>query len=496
MNDDVIRRLQDATRAVGETVEAVPPFDPAAAPARRTGVGGGRVRTWLMPVATAAAVTVAVAGGVAVARHGGGIADTAAGTVAGPAAEPSFFAQITDAAGGITIRSVLDGHVTAVVPRPAGGEQFAAVQAARDNRLFYAATATDGCGSRLYRFTLDDDGKVRSRAALSFTPPDGTRITSLAVDGDGSTLAYSLSPCEAHRDASLVVTDVETGRSRTWRSTDARALQDVSMSEDGRYVLFRRRSGVVTGVSEAPVSSVPVLSPPPFVSAQPATSAEAAPGDGSPSSVPTEAPPRSVAPVVPGAEPPVAAQMPVPEQWGCVWQSVRVEPGRSPDADPSPRPPAEAVPLKVAWSCSAARDAMVLDTTSAGTLDDARVVKLAADSGTGPAVILGLAITPDGSRVIAAQATAGTSAAGDSAARNESVDELVAYDISDGHQVEVLYRGESGKTVAQRIDVDGTGRNILVSRPGEVGVVGGSGYRTLFTYGDVFRSAFFDRSAW
>ncbi|MEV4322741.1 hypothetical protein AB0J37_10970 [Microbispora rosea] len=460
--NDVIRRLQDAAHAVGETVDAVPPFGPGATPARRRmHVGAGRGRTWLMPVAAAAAVTLAVAGGAAVARHGGGTDDTAAGIAVGPAADPVFLAHIGDP-GDITIRSVTDGHSTDVVPRPATDEGFFAVQATRDNRVFYAATISDGCRSRLYQFTLDGEGRVASHGELPYAPPGGTEITALAVSGDGATLAYGLSSCESEQPrVSLVVTDTATGGSRTWTSTHPASIRDLSLTEDGRRVLLTRAMGTAFGISEVPR---PPRSEPPDSGAEPSPVNTATSAPGAEASVTFES----------ASADPAASDAPraVPDGWGCSVRSMGAEPSGSPDATPN---------AKVAWACSGPRDPVLLDTGVASTLDDARVIKLTSTTGTPPALIFGATITPDGSRVIAAQTTLKLSTA-EEAARKDDFDGIVAYDL-EGRQIEVLYaHGDRGVVPVGMLDVDGTGRNFLVSRPGELGEITPSGYRTLRSY--------------
>ncbi|MEV4455478.1 hypothetical protein [Microbispora sp. NPDC049633] len=531
--NDVIRRLQDAAHAVGETVDAVPPFVPETAPVRRrTRVSTGRGRTWLMPVAAAAAVTLAVAGGAAVARHGGVTGDTAAGIAVGPAADPAFLAQIGDP-GDITIRSVADGHSTDVVPRPATDEGFAVVQATRDNRVFYAATVSDGCRSRLYQFTLDGEGRVASQGELPYAPPAGTEITALAVSGDGATLAYGLFSCEPGQPrVSLVVTDTATGGSRTWTSTRPASVRDLSLTEDGRRVLLTRAMGTAFGISEVPRLS---MSEPPASGAEPspvnaATSAPGAetsvtsePASADPAARPagteagvaagreavepagteTGAPPApdsgapgeagasaaASAPDGPGADVAVAvSDLPgsPPDGWGCRARSTGAEPSGSPEDTPD---------AKVVWACSGPQDPMLLDTGVAGTLDDARVIRLTPTTGTSPALILGVTITPDGSRVIAAQTTLKLSTAGEDAIKDD-VDGIVAYDL-EGRQIEVLHaRAGRGVIPTGMLDVDGTGRNFLVSRPGELGEITPSGYRTLHSYGISPKGAPVGKAAW
>ncbi|TQS23362.1 hypothetical protein [Microbispora sp. KK1-11] len=503
MNDDVIRRLQDAAHAVGETVEAVPPFDPAAAPARRRTPGGAaRGRTWLLPVAAAAAVTVAVAGGAAVARHGGGTMDTAAGTTAGPAAQPSFLVQIRS--GGMAVRSVADGHVTATVPGPEG-ERFTQVQATRDNRLFYAVAEQDACRSRFYRFSLSDSGEVGSIGALPFTPPEGTAVTSFAVNGDGSTLAYGLSSCTpGGKGASLVVTDTATGDSRTWTSAHASAVEDVSMSDDGRTLVFRR-AGVVWGTSTEAITQPAA---PTEASLKPETTPEATSGSPAPleSALPQGdggvLPEPRVTPAEPGTAPfPVASAEPetgaapreqpeaasaepsappLPKGWTCLIPARTVEvPAETPASGTAP---SSGVPATaVAWECSISHTVWVLDTGTPGGLDDVRAITLGESSAPTTGGIHDVTLTPDGGRVLAtvgwsklARVQGVTKLAG-------AVAEVVAYDVATGRAVQTLYRDEERRPVFERVDVDGTGRLLLVVGPDETGEVTESGYRRLFT---------------
>ncbi|WP_432927379.1 hypothetical protein ACQPZZ_38800 [Microbispora sp. CA-135349] len=504
MNDDVIRRLQDAAHAVGETVEAVPPFNPAVAPARRTPAASWRANAWLLPVAAAAAVTVAVAGGAAVARHGGGTTDTAAGSTAGPAAEPSFLVEVRS--GDMAVRSVADGHVTATVPGPEG-ERFTRVQATRDNRLFYAVTEQGGCRSRFYRFRLGDSGEVGSIGALPFTPPEGTAVTSLAVNGDGSTLAYGLSSCTpSEAGASLVVTDTATGDSRTWTSARAWTVRDVSMSEDGRTLAFRRAGMArVVSMKATPEAKPDEATTAPSASREPLLE-EPAPRD----SEVTAKPDRPAATVEPPGEEATARKKPrvKPHEPGTPFPIVQ-----APEAAPTPReravpsePSAPPLPkgwtcvlpggaaerpatgtthgaTEDAWECSASRTVWVLDTGTPGSLDDVRTITLGESSVATMGGVYDIALTPDGGRVLAAvswgepaRTQGGTALAG-------AVHEVVAYDVGTGRFVRTLYRREDGRPPFEHLDLDGTGRFVLVVGPDETGQVTESGYHALFRDG-------------
>lgn len=272
--NDIISRLRDATRVVGETIDHAPVLEAGKSRTRRA---------WLAPVAAAASVMVAVAGGAVLAKSSGNGINQVAAMSAGPAEAPKFLA---DARGdGITIRSIDGGAETASLPDPSSRERFVTIQAAQDNRLFYAASATEDCHPRLYQFTLDDDGKIGSFGVLPFTPPEGTTPTSLAVSGDGSKIAYGIEPCDGKKSTGrLVVTETATGDSRTWNTTGDFGLRDVSMSADGRYVAWRR-SGLISALGWAtddplPTSSDEAVAPPDLVPSESA-------GHGTPAPLPS-----------------------------------------------------------------------------------------------------------------------------------------------------------------------------------------------------------------
>ncbi|MEU8193152.1 hypothetical protein AB0C10_05150 [Microbispora amethystogenes] len=449
--NDVVRRLQDATHAVGEVVEAVPSFCPPEGRARRTR-RRGRAWPWLVPVAAAAAVTVAIAGGVTVVRHGGGSAGPAAGVTAGPAVEPSFLVEVL--AKGLAVRRISDGKVTVTVPGRTG-ERFTQVQAARDNRLFYAVTAkARGCGdSRIYRLVLDDDGRIGSFDPLPFSPPKSAGVTSLAVNGEGSALAYGLSPCAPEVGmASLVVTDTETGDSRTWTSSSAAVVRNVSMSADGRTLAFRR-------VGEVPVAvAVP----------------SGAPGAAGPMRV-SGAPIAGDAVLRGVAGGPTTPPSPVPLEGACLW-SPR-SPRESSPVTPSPSAGGRREVL-VIQACRAPQAVWLLDTGSPGDLDKARAVTSTASSVPGRNTVFDVALTPDGKRVLAAVGQEGATRAKGTAG-TAGVVEVVAYDVTSARAVETLYHGEHETPFVRGIDLDGTGERILILGAEETGTLTRGRYETL-----------------
>ncbi|MFF4772014.1 hypothetical protein ACFY05_04080 [Microtetraspora fusca] len=538
--NEITDRLRDATRAVGETIDQVPAFSPAAGRTRSEGAGRVR-RAWLVPLAAAASVTVAVAGGVAVARGGDGSPGRDAATSAGPAAAPTFFAETGES--GITVRSVNGGAETSRVPNPSGKERFVGIQAAQDNRLFYAVSAEDDCRPRLYRFTLDEEGKVGSFGPLPFAPPEGTRPTSLAVSGDGGKLAYGLMSCGGGAEKGrLVVADTVTGDSRTWTAKDGVDVSELSMTADGRFVLFARyvrmelRSSapvtdaatltateapspypmvsqvgepiepvtaasplVAEGASDPTVAASPVGEPVAPVTAaitaspvaseatatavpSPATTAEpSASSSVEASVVVTEASP---------VQPSVAGKGIAPQVEWCHLPAATIldEPGvaSSPAVTPDEDPVEVHAVVKV---CPDLSDLRLLDTGAPGdSLEQASSISL----GGGSRGMLGAAISPDGSRIVAAfqnmeiDGKTGLPVGGSA--------DLIAYDTADGKATGVVYH-EAGEAGIQLLDLDGTGERVIVSRGDEIGAVDAAGYRALVKTGEPSR-IYGSRYAW
>ncbi|WP_433351686.1 hypothetical protein ACQP25_01575 [Microtetraspora malaysiensis] len=502
--NDITDRLRDATRAVGETIDQVPAFSLGADRTRPGGASWAR-RAWLVPLAAAASVTVAVAGGVAVARGGDGGPGRDATTSAGLAAAPTFFAEAGES--GITVRSVNGGAETSRVPNPSGRERFVGIQAAQDNRLFYAVSAEDDCRPRLYRLTLDEEGKIGSFGPLPFAPPEGTRPTSLAVSGDGGKLAYGLMPCGGGAEKGrLVVADTATGDSRTWTAKDDVKVSELSMTADGRFVLFARY-GRIELRSSAPVTdeatptATEAPSPYPMVSrvgepvapviATITASPEApeATATAVPSPVTTTEP--SVAPSVEASvvvteaspvEPSVAGKGTMPQVEWCHLPSATIldEPGEaSSPAVASGEDPVEV--HAVVKICPYLSDLRLLDTGAPGdSLEQASSISLGGMSRD----MLGAAISPDGSRIVAAfqnmeiDGKTGRPVGGSA--------DLIAYNTADGKATDVVYH-DAGEAAIRLLDLDGTGEHMIIARGTEIGAVDAAGYRALVQTGDPSR---------
>ncbi|MBP2704493.1 hypothetical protein JOL79_11775 [Microbispora sp. RL4-1S] len=471
---DIVNRLRDATRAVGETVQQPPSFEPdAAAEIHRRRAPR---RAWLVPVAAAASVTIAVAAGVTFARQGHGTSRVAA---AGAASAPTYYAETGP--NGITIRSADTGDVTAR-RLPTAGETYSAVQAAQDNRLFYVMSNTKGeCGSLLYRFVLDDAGAIDSWSESPLRSREDLAIRGIAVNGDGSRLAVSGYSCTKLRDHRPVVAvaDTGTGETRTWTSAKAGVFRDLSMSADGRYVLFGTVPDLAEPGTPSPVTATPTVEPSP----------------GLPEFV--TAPPTPVAPMVePTSEhselvaPPSKPVDPVPT-------TVRVDPRTGAVVTPVPvraraasticPPPVRALAASAlgtaagdAETCAPARWSVGLLDTAAegGSLDQARIITLDPSPELGDGAIAGTALSPDGTRVLGVFNSFPAEVTAPRTKTPASTIDVTAYDVSDGRPAEAIYRGE-GTVNGDNFDIDGTGRHLLVGLFTEVGEVSDEGYRTL-----------------
>ncbi|GIH27113.1 hypothetical protein Aph01nite_54230 [Acrocarpospora phusangensis] len=515
--NEIINRLTDAARATGETIENVRPLELEPSRPRMS---------WLVPVAAATAVMAAIAGGT-VFVAGGGLSSAAA-----PASPPKFFVDARPSSA-IIVRAVDGGAETDRISDPGDGTRFSLLQAAQDNRLFYAASSTGSCGSSLYRMMLDENGKISQFGTASATPPPGNQIVSLAVSGDGSKLAYALHPCAPGEiGGKLVVMDTATGESRTWASPEGVGLLSLSMSADGSKVAFQRTMSQVTAASEPSVTAVPGVPEPSITpgSLPPKVIATAAPTPdprvGNPNFPPEVTATVTVQPVAPPTaipDPTVTATVtpsipvetvPPTSLTDPPVNPVEIEPARPESSVPVPTatitlvpspgtPSGNAVPVPMPLEMSSCRFAVwragsaisvcadpplvsVLDTTAPGdNLDQARTVKLP-DTFEGLwGGFSGIHLSPDGERLLGLLGSRRVEVVGGTPRRHDGDSGIVAFSAEDGTPQEMLFR--SKETAMQLLDVDGTGDNLLIRKDGEIGTVTDGKYRPLlpnaeFTY--------------
>ncbi|OPG02411.1 hypothetical protein B1L11_42530 [Microbispora sp. GKU 823] len=180
---------------------------------------------------------------------------------------------------------------------------------------------------------------------------------------------------------------------------------------------------------------------------------------------------------------------PLPKGWTCLLPARTVQvPTENPASGTTP--PAGGPATTVAWECSMSQTVWVLDTGTSGGLDDVRAIKLGGSSVPTTSGVYDITLTPDGGRVLAVVGWSKLARVQGESKLAGAVDEVVAYDVGTGRAVQTLYRDEDGRPPFERVDVDGTGRFVLVVRPDETGQVTESGYRTLFTDdGGVARTA-------
>src|SRR5262245_3221739 len=502
-----IDRLRDAARAVGETIGDVPPLE----------LGTRTKRAWIVPIAAAASVAVAVAAGMTIARGGNGISQVVAST-AGPVAPPKFLASVDG--NGITVQTVANATTTATVPQPSTQERFTLLQAAQDNRLFYAATDSDDCHPRFYQFTLDENGQVTGFGVRPFGPAEGTRAVSMAVSGDGRKLAYGAMSCKPGEAASkLVVTDTETGDSRTWTSKDYGVPADLSLSADGSRAAFRLAPTLWRVAGEASPVPMPSEVASPIVTKTVTIAPSATPDETllkleeeKKRVMASEGPAIKdgiVLPMLAKGPCALAGVVVAGEKTGVVVSKAKprdprplpsdIPPGLPSDLPsplpsdlpsnlPSDLPPslssgppsaqASAAPsgagtaydssltISEVKGCEGGSDVRILDTGGAGdSLDGIGKVTLPTASDGVSGGVMGIRLSPDGSRLIGSLGAFSVRIADDKVTYDGSA-ALVAFDAADGKPVETLFK-DADKGGLVLIDLDGSGQSALVQRMNE-----------------------------
>ncbi|MDP9863883.1 MULTISPECIES: hypothetical protein [Streptosporangium] len=510
--NEIVNRLRDAAGAVGETVRDVPAFRPEARRSRRR-------RPWLVPLVAAAAVTGVIAGGV-VAVKGGPGEDVAGSTAAGAA--PEYYA--VTGGDGITFYRADTGRTVGSLPGRDPDRRFSLVDSARG--AFYATVKLGACEALFMRVTLGREGEVLRADTLPIAVPDGMTPTSLAVSADGVKLAYGLQTCEAPASVTgqLGVTDLTTGKSRTFVSRHNSDVTSVSITADGRTVAFQRGpawsdpdGSVTVTATRAPdpvasptgpvptaTGTEPVYVTPSRIPTGPGAAQPDAQPERKPSQTPTApmtAPPDQPAGPVPTVTVTVTPEALPPGKKGAVasaaptepakpWPSETVRPDPSELAEPWPSETVTALPVPVPTMPEELPSATsgpvppgaepfevwVLDTEAAGEdLDSARRVEFKAAPGT-PTGLHGVRISADGRSFVAAltrtvqentdQSTGGAGSAA-----------IALFDAGDGRQTDVIYQDDRGDL--RLVDGDASGEHLVVQRGPELGVISSGHYRAL-----------------
>jgi hypothetical protein len=172
------------------------------------------------PVAAALAVVAMVTGLNALTGHGGlAPRPQPHGGYVAPAqlrlpagATPGYYVDL-NYDGGIVVRSVATGKVTATVPVSFSGQYLSAAASTSVNGVFYIAGHTSS-GEKIYQFKLTSAGKV---TGLSVVKVSGTlgQVSAIAAAPDGTKLAVTTENDDAVADAVTVIS-LPSGSERSW----------------------------------------------------------------------------------------------------------------------------------------------------------------------------------------------------------------------------------------------------------------------------------------
>ncbi|WP_066366659.1 hypothetical protein [Herbidospora mongoliensis] len=445
--NDVISRLKDATTAAGETISDVPELRLERAQ-----------RGFLVPVAAALAVGLAIAGSVVMTR--GALDQTVATNMA-----PRFFVEARDQVA-VNIRSVTDG---AAVDRldATGGWLYNQVQAAPDNQTFYATMSGAGsCSGKIVQFALDNDGRAGPLTELPVRPPSGNRFSAFTVSGDGTKVVFGAVPCAAGGNGTIVVADAESGAAQTLSVGPSAGFTSISANEDGSKIAYMPLSmgDVTVHISEPAVELSPgspsgdvVVIPPPTVVPSSAVS-----GNMATIAPPLTGPGGPIATTSSGAVNVAPADL-VPSQAGDgTLASISSCRFYAPVAD------RQILPGQT-WTldCPDASEVYVIDAAQPGAAP--RQVELAATLGGTKGEVYGVRMSADGTRLIAGVGT-GTADLDNAQAA------IMAFDASSGAPAGILYQG---RPWLRLLDLAAGDTRMLVQSQLEIGVVSENAYRKV-----------------
>jgi hypothetical protein len=222
------QRLEDALHAKAGTVRT-DQLRPLAEPRRRSVRG----RTWLAPVAAAAAVALVIGLAVTIAGHVHPPRPAPSVAPATPTAPPRYYAQIVGMFphGQIVVRSTVTGAVigrpanpAAAVLSPAQYAEPVEVATAPDDRTFYVQYFL-GTRTMIYSFGITDRGTVTAmtlvKGGVLNAESYGIDVGNLAVSPDGTNLALTVDTAYSTKTPGvadeIVVLDLRTGTRRVWQ---------------------------------------------------------------------------------------------------------------------------------------------------------------------------------------------------------------------------------------------------------------------------------------
>lgn len=222
------QRLEDALHAKAGTVQT-DRLRPLTQPRQRS----VRVRTWLAPVAAAAAVAFIIGLAVTITGHVHSPREPQSSASATASAPPRYYAQAYagPVGGQVVVRSTVTGAVIGIPANPAAAVigrlksvSPVEVAAAPDDRTFYVEFSL-GTRTLIYSFGITDRATV-----TSMTPVKGgvlnaegyaLDIANLAVSPDGTSLALTVDTAYSARTPAvadeIIVLDLRTGMRRVWQ---------------------------------------------------------------------------------------------------------------------------------------------------------------------------------------------------------------------------------------------------------------------------------------
>ncbi|GAA0248131.1 hypothetical protein GCM10009527_050840 [Actinomadura nitritigenes] len=234
-----------------------------------------RVRRWAAPAALAVLVAAAIVG---VGASVGGEPPRAAGRfeyrtprfMLGPGRQGPWLEVRT------TPRTGAPGRVVDAVRPPAAAGAVQEILAGPDGEFVVAASRSDPCETRLFRFRLTGGGHVTGLAPVrGGTIP--ALVAGLAMNRRGDRLAYATAPCApeppdspAPADppravapanpprAALTVLDTATGNRRTWSAAGPSVVGEIVWARDGRTLGYTIGDVVPGAVRDPAILNVTV----------------------------------------------------------------------------------------------------------------------------------------------------------------------------------------------------------------------------------------------
>ncbi len=246
-------------RQLLEIAAGEPPGGVSAAEVRRL---ARRRRALHTTVAAAAAAAACAAVSIVAAGASGLVSGHPSAPGLPLARAPRYYVQEGSPAGNgfvvyrqAVVRDTATGAVTAPVSCPRGLMLSGRVAAAGEGAFFMACVLVSGSGrhevifgSRIYRFEVTSRGTINGYTLVPGGTLPGQGVEELTAAADGSAIAMWTfpRPLGGGGNPALLVIDTSTGAHARWSAAPRTAVEDISLSPDGRelrFILARSRSG-------------------------------------------------------------------------------------------------------------------------------------------------------------------------------------------------------------------------------------------------------------